>query len=69
MGAADLTWVESGRTWLLSRGPDFLLSFVAFLAILLVGGIVIAVVSGILRRVLVSASRVSEILEKDGLSR
>jgi small conductance mechanosensitive channel len=55
---------DQGVAYLLLHGPAFAIRVVTFLVILLIGSLVIRAIRNVVRRVLVSADRVSDILER-----
>ncbi|MBT4096740.1 MAG: mechanosensitive ion channel [Gemmatimonadetes bacterium] len=59
----ETIFIDQGTTWLVAHGPGFLANAITFLVILLIGSVVIRTICKVTRRILVSADRVSEILE------
>ena len=59
-----LEWLQSGQEWLVLNGLDFVKSLVEFFIILILGKVFISMICRVVYRILHSADRVSEILEK-----
>lgn len=59
-----MEWINSGKEWLLTKGPDFVMNLVVFLLILIVGAIVIATIKRIVARLLKASQRINETLER-----
>jgi len=60
----ELAFVSQGKQWLLENGPDFLLDLVVFIAILIIGAIVIGVMKKMLSAVLHKSSKINETLSR-----
>ncbi len=59
---AEMEWIEKGRDWLLTNGPDFAVNIVIFLLILIVGKFVIGMLGRMTKTVLGRTQRVDDTL-------
>jgi small conductance mechanosensitive channel len=60
----EMEWLDKGREWLMTKGPDFIVNLVAFFLILIVGAIFVRTIRRVLGAFLQRSKRVDETLEK-----
>ncbi len=60
----ELELVENAKNWLLNNGVNFLVDLLMFIAILIIGALVISLLTRTMRKILKRSSRVTETLER-----
>ncbi|HPM77375.1 MAG TPA: mechanosensitive ion channel family protein [bacterium] len=62
--AEELTWLAQGKTWLMEKGPGFLVDLAVFILLIVVGAVAIKIMRKALKMVLHKSKRINETLEK-----
>ncbi|MDF1562326.1 MAG: mechanosensitive ion channel family protein [Deltaproteobacteria bacterium] len=58
----ELGWLEAGKQWLMNEAPGFAVDLAVFLALLLIGWIIIGMIRRVLRAALVKTGKINEML-------
>ena len=64
----ELQIVQKGQEWLMTKGPDFLVNVALFIAIIIVGALLVRITSRVLQAALAKAKKVTPELERFTLS-